>query len=129
MSMPLKSAEEKIFNVKIGSRLHALREDRKLNMKDIAEIIGCSLNHYSRIEKGEASLSPYQCSVICDYYNISPNKLYGRLEMNKAEYSTDMIKTINAMNKEQKHLLLEIAKNVMMFDCKQKKDIGDLLQK
>lgn len=33
------------------------------------------------------------------------------------------------MNKEQKHLLLEIAKNVMMFDCKQKKDIGDLLQK
>lgn len=49
--------------------------------------------------------------------------------MNKAEYSTDMIKTINAMNKEQKHLLLEIAKNVMMFDCKQKKDIGDLLQK
>ena len=33
------------------------------------------------------------------------------------------------MNKEQKYLLLEIAENVMMFDCKQKKDIGDLLQK
>ena len=85
MSMPKRSDEEERFDIKVGTRLKVLREDNQLSKKTIADAVGCSTNHYRRVEKGEASLSAYQYSIICNYYNVSPNKIYGRTELNGAE--------------------------------------------
>lgn len=44
------------MKLKLGSRLHQIREDRKLSQEAMSELLSMSASAYSRLERGETSL-------------------------------------------------------------------------
>lgn len=58
-------------------RLKDLREDHDLNQTVIAQLIGTTQQHYSKIEQGKADISGQQLIVLADYYGVSIDYLLG----------------------------------------------------
>lgn len=63
----------------IGTRLRALREDRSVSLRDVAELIGCSAKHLWSVETG-AVQRPRDILLVrlADYYEVSLDELFGR---------------------------------------------------
>ena len=55
----------------IGQRLHGLREVLDIPVEEIAQLCGISVEHYLRIEAGEADPSVYRLSKISKRYGIA----------------------------------------------------------
>ena len=66
-------AEESIQQ--IGQRLRGLREVLEIPVEEIAELCGISLEHYQKIEEGEADPGVYRLSKIAKRYGIDLNVL------------------------------------------------------
>lgn len=59
-------------------RLRDLREDNDLNQTAIANLIGTTQQHYSKIEQGKADISGQQLLRLADFYGVSTDYLLGR---------------------------------------------------
>lgn len=59
-------------------RLKDLKEDADLTQKDVADIIGVSVNHYGKYERGETDLPFEKAILLAEYYNVSLDYLAGR---------------------------------------------------
>lgn len=44
------------MKLKIGTKLYAIREERRLNQEEMADLLGISQSSYSRLERGESSI-------------------------------------------------------------------------
>lgn len=58
-------------------RLRDLREDADLTQRQAAELIGTSMNHYGKYERGETDLPFEKAIVLAKYYNVSLDYLAG----------------------------------------------------
>ena len=58
----------------IGERLRGLRDVLDIPAEEVAELCGISLDHYLKIEAGEADPSVYRLSKISKRYGISLEK-------------------------------------------------------
>ena len=54
----------------IGERLKGLRDVLNIPAEEVAELCGISLEHYKKIEEGEADPSVYRLSKISKKYGI-----------------------------------------------------------
>ena len=70
---------EKIMPV-FSDRLKALRKDKKLKQKDVAELLHCTERHYQRIEYGQINLPSLDLLFLADYFGVSADYLLGRTE-------------------------------------------------
>ena len=70
---------EKIMPV-FSVRLKALRKDKKLKQKDVAELLHCTERHYQRIEYGQINLPSLDLLFLADYFGVSADYLLGRTE-------------------------------------------------
>ena len=59
-------------------RLRDLREDRDLNQKDIAEVLGISQTVYSRYERGFQTIPVVHLMALADFYHTSTDYILGR---------------------------------------------------
>ncbi len=59
-------------------RLKDLKEDADLTQKDVAEIIGVSVNHYGKYERGETDIPFEKVIALADYYGVSLDYIAGR---------------------------------------------------
>lgn len=59
-------------------KLRDLREDHDLNQTVIANLIGTTQQHYSKIEQGKADISGQQLLLLAEYYGVSTDYLLGR---------------------------------------------------
>lgn len=59
----------------IGQRLRGLREVLEIPAEEVAELCGVSLEHYQKIEKGDADPGVYRLSKIAKRYGIELNVL------------------------------------------------------
>ena len=62
--------------------IRALREDRDLRQRQLAELLNVSQNTYSQYETGVIALT----AKVCDFYHVSADYLLGRtdkMEMNR----------------------------------------------
>ena len=59
-------------------RLRDLKEDADLTQKEVADIIGVSVNHYGKYERGETDLPLEKALLLADYYQVSLDYLTGR---------------------------------------------------
>ena len=62
----------------IGERLKGLREVLNIPAEEIAELCEISLDHYLKIESGEADPSVYRLSKISKRYGIECGRCSGR---------------------------------------------------
>ena len=70
---------EKIMPV-FSDRLKALRKDKKLKQKDVAELLHCTERHYQRIEYGQINLPSLDLLFLADYFGVSADYLLGRTD-------------------------------------------------
>lgn len=61
----------------IYQRLRDMREDADLTQRQFAEIIGISMNHYGKYERGETDIPLDKAITIAKYYNVSLDYLAG----------------------------------------------------
>ena len=61
-------------------RIRNLREDRDLTQKDIAKLLNCTQQTYSRYETGENNIDIKSLIILADFYNTSIDYLVGRTD-------------------------------------------------
>lgn len=59
-------------------RLKDLKEDADLTQKQVSEIIGVSVNHYGKYERGETDIPFEKVIKLADHYNVSLDYIAGR---------------------------------------------------
>lgn len=59
-------------------RIKELRNEKKLKQTDLAGIIGCTPNHYQKIEYGRINVPATTLMILADYFNVSVDYLLGR---------------------------------------------------
>ena len=60
--------------------LRAIREDRDIRQKEVAQYLNVSQNTYSQYETGVISLTAEVLIKLADYYNVSIDYLLDRTE-------------------------------------------------
>ena len=58
-------------------RIRELREDRDFKQKEIAKILNCTQQTYSRYETGEITIDIYSLIKLSEFYNVSIDYLVG----------------------------------------------------
>lgn len=59
-------------------RLRDLREDNDLTLQQVADLLGTSLQHYQKYEKGVFMIPTDRLEILADYYKTSVDYLLGR---------------------------------------------------
>ncbi len=59
-------------------RIRDLREDHDLTQSQVAKILGCTQQTYSRYENGEITIDINSLIKLADFYNTSLDFLVGR---------------------------------------------------
>jgi len=59
-------------------RIRKLREQNGLTQKKMAELLGCTPNHYQKIEYGRVNIPTTTLAFLADYFNVSADYLLGR---------------------------------------------------
>ena len=76
-------------------RIRDLREDRDLTQKELAKLLGCTQQTYSRYETGEITIDIYNLIKLADFYNTSCDYLLGITDVSKPYKSKKMKKKKN----------------------------------
>ena len=63
-----------------GVRLKALRKERRIYQREMAELLKVTLRHYQKIEKGEINIPTLTLCILADYFGVSTDYLLGRSE-------------------------------------------------
>ena len=58
-------------------RIRALREDRDITQKTIADILGTSQTMYARYERGANEMPIRHIITLCEFYNVSADYILG----------------------------------------------------
>ena len=67
----------------MGTRVRALREEKGLTQKGMAELLGCTTSHYQKIEYGKVNIPTTTLVFFADYFNVSTDYLLGRKDRRK----------------------------------------------
>ena len=71
-----KIAEMQPFSV----RLKELRKEKGVKQAEIAETLGCTPNHYQKIEYGQINVPSTNLMILADYFGVTTDYLLGRSE-------------------------------------------------
>ncbi len=63
-----------------GTRLKALRKERRVYQREMGELLKVTLRHYQKIENGEINISALTLCALADYFEVSVDYLLGRSE-------------------------------------------------
>jgi len=61
-------------------RLRELRTQRRVKQAEMAEILGCTPNHYQKIEYGQINVPSTNLMILADYFGVTTDYLLGRSE-------------------------------------------------
>ena len=70
-------------------RIRDLREDKDLTQSDLAKLLGCTQQTYSRYESGEITIDIYNLVKLSEFYNTSCDYLLGLTDIFKPYKRTD----------------------------------------
>jgi len=70
----------KIILPSIAERLKPLRKEKKQTQREMAELLGCTEQHYQRIEYGTINLPSTTVIFLADYFEVSADYLLGRTD-------------------------------------------------
>ena len=59
-------------------RMRGLREDNDLTQREVAKYLQIDQRTYSRYETGTNALPSKMMEMLCDYYNVSADYMFGR---------------------------------------------------
>ncbi len=62
----------------VAERLKPLRQEKNMKQKDMAELLGCTVQHYQRMEYGKVNLPATTVIFLADYFGVTADYLLGR---------------------------------------------------
>lgn len=84
-------------------RLRDLKEDADLTQKQVAQLIGVSINHYGKYERGETDIPFEKAIILAEYYNVSLDYIAGRTNykqgINNPSLTEDELKVLETYRK------------------------------
>lgn len=63
-----------------SARLKALRKEKRLTQRQMAELLACTERHYQKIEYGEVNLPTLDLMLLADYFEVSADYPLGRTD-------------------------------------------------
>ncbi len=69
---------DKSLLVDFGKRLKALREEKGMKQREMAEVMGVKLRQYQRYEYGEIGVPLEALNFFADFFNVTTDFLLGR---------------------------------------------------
>jgi transcriptional regulator with XRE-family HTH domain len=61
-----------------STRLKELRKEFGVKQSDMAEVLGCTVSHYQKIEYDEVNVPTLTLMKLADYFDVSLDYLVGR---------------------------------------------------
>ena len=100
------TAEEKR---KIGDNLRRVREEHHLSQEALSEIMDCTPQYVSDVERGKYSFSLKKIIVLCDYFGIPSDRLIYGTQENYTPYDkrTRILRKIEDLSVDELNLLEE----------------------
>lgn len=100
-------------------RLKDLKEDADITQKQAADLIGVSMNHYGKYERGETDIPFEKAIILANYYNVSLDYLAGRTNIknpisDKSQLLkiAELFKQLNSINRNRiEERMLEMLEN------------------
>ena len=100
-------------------RLKDLKEDADITQKQAADVIGVSMNHYGKYERGETDIPFEKAIILANYYNVSLDYLAGRTNIknpisDKSQLLkiAELFKQLNSINRNRiEERMLEMLEN------------------
>ena len=106
---------------RLGANLKAFREGQKLNQDELAEILDCTGQYISDVERGKYSLSLKKYMTLCEYFGVTIDRvLYGTVS-DHSEYDirNRIMRQIEGMSAGEIELLedqITLMKRMMKSD-------------
>ena len=66
--------------IKFGSRLKELRIAEKKTQSNMADLLGCSVSNYQKIEYGEINIPILNLMILAVYFGVTTDYLLGRTD-------------------------------------------------
>ena len=63
-----------------GQRLKALRQEKGLKQKEMAEFLGCTDRNYQKMEYGDINVPALTLIKLADFFDVTLDYLVGRAE-------------------------------------------------
>lgn len=63
-----------------GTRLKALRKERRIYQREMGDLLGVTLQHYQKIEHGDVNISILTLRTLAGYFEVSADYLLGLTE-------------------------------------------------
>lgn len=124
------------------SNLRKLRLERKLSLREVANMLNINFATLGKVELGERGLSTSSLELLADFYNVSTDYLLERTterlvnkgmtkeQIEKIIYTSDffdeldkeVIKAMKKLDLAQKEVILELMKNMS-------RDVSDVIDK
>lgn len=70
----------KIVLPSFAQRIQPLRKAKKVTQKQMAELLGCTEQHYQKIEYGKINVHATTVIFLADYFGVTTDYLLGRSE-------------------------------------------------
>lgn len=71
---------DNIFLKTFGARARELRRAQGVTQKDLAELLGCTVSNYQKMEYGQVNVPATTVAALADHYGVSADYLLGRTE-------------------------------------------------
>lgn len=114
----MKNAEEKNTLFEIGQRIQKYRKQKKLTQEQLAEKIGLSPNHLSRIEAGKHNPYFENIMLAAKELDVPIDAFLEDVEDNQINTFLQIIKSdISIMNKNQLTMLKRFIELLKDFNC------------
>ncbi|MBR1529695.1 MAG: helix-turn-helix transcriptional regulator [Oscillospiraceae bacterium] len=91
-------------------RLKDLKEDADLTQKQVADLIGVSMNHYGKYERGETDIPLEKAVILAKYYNVSLDYLAG---LTNEKNSKNPQEEAVIINKADLYYMLSLVRNIL----------------
>ena len=73
----------------MGQRLKELRKERRIYQREMGDLLGITLQHYQKMEKGEVNIPSLTLCTLADYFGVSADYLLGRSEERQGGFFAD----------------------------------------
>lgn len=64
----------------MGQRLEELRKEKRIYQREMGELLGITLQHYQKMERGKVNIPCLTLCTLADYFGVSTDYLLGRTE-------------------------------------------------
>ena len=95
-----------------GKRVALLRANRNITQERLAELIGYSPNHISKLESARTNPSFDLIIKIADALNIQPKELFDYEQTPTEELDIEIMHSIKSLNLKEKHFIFNTIKNL-----------------